>query len=124
MSISKVSKQLIEAANSVLSGQKLQEAKDFVYDVPRDTDPDDFIADFDEIENTNVGNWMKSFEAMKKLMKAANTNSYEFKEVILPKAKADTKDQVETQWKSKGYKLFDYGTTSKGEIGLLFYKKA
>jgi len=71
---------------------------------------------------------------MKKLMKAANTNSYEFKEVILPKGKEDTEAEVEKQMKDKGYKLFDTGmnfgsgnllTGPKGNYftGLLFYKK-
>ena len=106
------------------STEGLEEASGFAYDIQRGTSPHEFIADFDEIEGTHVGDWMRSIEAMQRLMKAANTNSYEFKEVVLPKAKADTKDEVEKQWKTKGYKLFDYAITKKGETFLLFYKKA
>ena len=104
--------------------ESLEEASGFAYDIQRGTSPHEFIADFDEIEGTHVGDWMSSIEAMQRLMKAANTNSYEFKEVVLPKTKANTKDEVEKQWKTKGYRLFDYAITKKGETFLLFYKKA
>jgi len=113
--------------------EQMSEAKDFVYDY-QGKDPYEFVDGFDDAEGTKVGNWMRRPEAMKKLMKAANTNSYEFKEVILPKGKEDTEAEVEKQMKDKGYKLFDTGmnfgsgnllTGPKGNYftGLLFYKK-
>jgi hypothetical protein len=119
--------------NEGVSKDALTEAKDYVYDY-QGKDPYEFVDGFDDAEGTKVGNWMRRPEAMRKLMKAANTNSYEFKEVILPKGKENTEAEVEKQMKDKGYKLFDTGmnfgsgnllTGPKGNYftGLLFYKK-
>jgi hypothetical protein len=112
----KISKSLLESISNVVNSDSTnltESVKDNLLQ---------FVSDFDADENTNVGYWMKSFNAMEKLMKKAKNNNYNFKEVMLPKGKQGTKETVIADHKTKGYMLFDYGTTSKGETGLLFYK--
>jgi len=82
-----------------------------------------FVSEFDDKLRLNVGNWMKDFDAIEKLMRTAKTDSYDFKEVMLGRgASTGNRNAAIAVQKAKGFKLFDSGTTETGETGLLFYK--
>jgi len=83
-----------------------------------------FILEFDDDLRTNVGDWMKDLNTIEKLMRLAKTNSYDFKEIVLPSSDAVNMNSVISTQRGKGYKLFDSGTIPgpSGKRGLLFYK--
>lgn len=106
MSTTKITKNLLEAANSVLSGQNLQEAAKSL--TPEQSK---FIEDFDKEHEISAKDWL-SPEKIDKLMKLVNDKK-KFMGILYETSKKN-KGQIITKWESKGWKLF--ASDVKGNI--------